>query len=141
MEAFFAPRLEQPTSAAPGKCAGSMSVPKRICSWWMENPLGFTSPRTTPSPAYRPSKAQICADEPDTVLGGGGTDAVFFEVARDSGELVRLIVRQAGGIEVEFRFENWRFDPTLPHTMFRFEPPTRVAIVNGELPDGQTQGK
>jgi len=80
------------------------------------------------------------ADEPDTVLGGGGTDAVFFEVARDSGELVRLIVRQAGGIEVEFRFENWRFDPTLPDTMFRFEPPTGVAIVNGELPDGKTQG-
>ena len=80
------------------------------------------------------------ADEPDTVLGGGGTDAVFFEVARDSGELVRLMVRQAGSIEVEFRFENWRFDPALPDTMFRFEPPAGVAIVNGELLDGKTQG-
>ncbi len=82
------------------------------------------------------------ADDPDSVLGGGGTDAVFFEVARDSGELVRLIVRQAGGIEVEFRFENWRFDPALPDTMFRFQPPTGVAIVNGELPvpGGKTQG-
>jgi outer membrane lipoprotein carrier protein len=80
------------------------------------------------------------ADEPESVLSGGGTDAVFFEVARDSGELARLIVRQAGGIEVEFRFENWRFDPALPDTMFRFEPPAGVAIVNGELADGKTQG-
>jgi len=64
----------------------------------------------------------------------------FFEVARDSGELARLIVRQAGGVEVEFRFENWRFDPPIPETMFRFEPPAGVAIVNGELLDGKTQG-
>jgi len=49
-------------------------------------------------------------------------------------------VRQAGGIEVEFRFENWRFDPALPDTMFRFDPPPGVAIVNGELTDGKTQG-
>jgi outer membrane lipoprotein carrier protein len=80
------------------------------------------------------------AEEPESVLGAGGSDAVFFEVARDSGELARLIVRQAGGIEVEFRFENWRFDPPLPDTMFRFEPPRGVAIVNGELADSKTQG-
>jgi outer membrane lipoprotein carrier protein len=80
------------------------------------------------------------AEDPESVLGEGGSDAVFFEVARDSGELARLIVRQAGGIEVEFRFENWRFDPALPDTMFRFDPPAGVAIVNGELTDGKTQG-
>ena len=79
-------------------------------------------------------------DEPESALGAGGSDAVFFEVARDSGELTRLIVRQAGGVQVEFRFENWRFDPPLPDTMFRFEPPAGVAIVNGELADSKTQG-
>jgi len=79
------------------------------------------------------------SSEPDSVLGAGESDAVFFEVARDSGELVRLIVRQAGAIEVEFRFENWRFDPALPDTLFRFEPPAGVAIVNGELADGKPQ--
>jgi outer membrane lipoprotein carrier protein len=80
------------------------------------------------------------ADDPESVLGAGGTDTVLFEVARDSGELARLIVRQAGGIAVEFRFENWRFDPALPDAMFRFEPPAGVAIVNGELAQGKTQG-
>jgi outer membrane lipoprotein carrier protein len=85
-------------------------------------------------------KAAGSADQPDSALGASGTDAIFFEVASDSGELARLIVRQAGGVEVEFRFENWRFDPPIPETMFRFEPPAGVAIVNGELLDGKTQG-
>ena len=80
------------------------------------------------------------AAEPDNARDAGGSDEVFFEVARDSGELARLIVRQAGGIEVEFRFENWRFNPALPDTMFRFQPPAGVAIVNGELADGKPRG-
>jgi outer membrane lipoprotein-sorting protein len=41
---------------------------------------------------------------------------------------------------VEFRFENWRFDPPTPEAMFHFEPPPGVAIVNGELPDAKFQG-
>jgi outer membrane lipoprotein carrier protein len=85
-------------------------------------------------------KAAGSAGQTDSALGANGTDAIFFEVARDSGELARLIVRQAGGVGVEFRFENWRFDPPIPETMFRFEPPAGVAIVNGELLDGKSQG-
>lgn len=80
------------------------------------------------------------ADESESALGAGASDTVFFEIAPDSGELARLIVRQRGGVEVEFRFENWRFDPPIPETMFRFEPPAGVAIVNGELADGKIRG-
>ena len=79
----------------------------------------------------------ISADNP---FGNESADAIFFEVSRDSGDLARIIVRQAGGIQVEFRFENWRFDPPIPESMFHFEPPPGVAIVNGELPDGKNQG-
>jgi outer membrane lipoprotein carrier protein len=74
----------------------------------------------------------------DTALSANATDAIFFEVARDTGELARLIVRQAGGVAVEFRFENWRFDPPIPESMFHFEPPPGVAIVNGELAAGKS---
>jgi len=88
--------------------------------------------------AVRGEKDAARTNEPENALGASANDAVFFEVARDSGELARLIVRQAGGIEVEFRFENWRFDPALSDSMFRFEPPAGVAIVNGELADGKT---
>jgi outer membrane lipoprotein carrier protein len=75
---------------------------------------------------------------PDAAFGNDGADAVFFEVARDTGELARIIVRQAAGVAVEFRFENWRFDPPVPENMFHFEPPAGVAIVNGELPDAKS---
>ena len=85
-------------------------------------------------------QAAASPNEPETALGAGGSNAVFFEVVRESGELARLIIRQPGGIEVEFRFENWRFDPPIPETMFRFEPPAGVAIVNGELVGGKTKG-
>jgi outer membrane lipoprotein carrier protein len=77
-------------------------------------------------------------NDAENALDAGANDAVFFEIAPVTGELARLIVRQAGGVEVEFRFENWRFDPAIPDTMFRFEPPAGVAIVNGELADGKT---
>jgi outer membrane lipoprotein carrier protein len=86
------------------------------------------------------NKNAASADQSDSALAANGTDAIFFEVARPTGELARLLVRQAGGVEVEFRFENWRFDPPIPETMFRFEPPAGVAIVNGELANGKTQG-
>jgi outer membrane lipoprotein-sorting protein len=77
-------------------------------------------------------KGTAAGDQSDTGLVANDTDAIFFEVDRESGDLARLIVRQAGGIEVEFRFENWRFDPPVPEAMFHFEPPPGVAIVNAE---------
>jgi len=67
---------------------------------------------------------------------GSDNDVVLFEVDRRSGELARLIVRQRGGVEVEFRFENWNLDPPLPESLFKFDVPSGVTIVNGELPQG-----
>jgi len=60
--------------------------------------------------------------------------AVFFEIVPATGELVRLVAQQPGGVSVEFRFENWRIDPPVADSMFRFQLPPGVAIVNGELP-------
>ena len=82
----------------------------------------------------RGQKQSAGGADTESVLGAGASDAVFFEVVRETGELARLIVRQAGGIEVEFRFENWRMDPPVPESLFRFDVPLGVAIVNGELP-------
>jgi outer membrane lipoprotein carrier protein len=63
---------------------------------------------------------------------------VLFEVDPRSGDLARILVYQEAGVEVEFRFANWRFNVDLPASMFRFDVPTGVAIVNGELPGGQS---
>ncbi len=68
-------------------------------------------------------------------------DAVFFEVERDTGYLVRVLVRDPGGIGIEFSFANWRMDPPVPDTLFRFDAPKGVAIVNGELALGNSSVK
>lgn len=64
-------------------------------------------------------------------------DTVLFEINRDTGELSRLIVRQRGAVEVEFRFRNWQMNPPVTEAMFHFEVPVGVAIVNGELHAGE----
>jgi len=71
----------------------------------------------------------------------GNTEAVFLEVDRTSGELLRVLIRDPGGIVIEFSFTNWRMDPPVPDSMFRFDPPKGVAIVNGELPLGESTVK
>lgn len=76
----------------------------------------------------------------DAALEADNIETIFFEIVPETGELARLIVRQPAGIEVEFRFENWRFDPPLPETMFRFDPPAGVAIVNGDPPQAKIPG-
>ena len=42
---------------------------------------------------------------------------------------------------MEFRFENWRMDPPVADSLFRFDVPLGVAIVNGELPAGDASVK
>lgn len=61
-------------------------------------------------------------------------DAVYFEVVQSSGELVRVLVKNSGGVTIEFRFANWQSDPRVEDSLFHFTVPPGVAIVNGELP-------
>ena len=58
---------------------------------------------------------------------------VWFEVDQETGELFRILVADPGGVQVEFRFAGWRFDPRLDEALLRFEPPRGVAIVDGDL--------
>ncbi len=78
---------------------------------------------------------------PNGALGGSqkplNSQSVFFEVDTNSGDLVRVLVRDPGGVGIEFSFTNWRMDPQVPDSLFRFDVPKGVAIVNGELPGGQ----
>jgi outer membrane lipoprotein carrier protein len=58
---------------------------------------------------------------------------VLFEVNPANGELARILISDPGGVQVEFRFADWQFDPHLDAKLFRFEPPKGVAIVDGDL--------
>jgi outer membrane lipoprotein carrier protein len=59
---------------------------------------------------------------------------VFFEVS-SSGDLNRILIPQEGGVEIEFSFTAWRWNPLLDKTLFQFLPPRDAVIVDGLLPD------
>lgn len=80
------------------------------------------------------AKPKDGSGNPDEFQSAGQEESVFLEVVPDSGELARVLVRESGGVEVEFKFANWRFDPPVGDALFRFEVPRGVAIVNGEAP-------
>jgi outer membrane lipoprotein carrier protein len=65
---------------------------------------------------------------------GEQEDTVLLEIARESGELVRIVVRNKGGVGIEFHFAHWLDDPPIAEALFHFQPPPGVAIVNAELP-------
>jgi outer membrane lipoprotein carrier protein len=60
--------------------------------------------------------------------------SVYFEVS-PAGELSRIMIPQEGGVEIEFSFSAWRWNPLLDRSLFQFYPPRGVAIVDGLLPD------
>lgn len=56
-------------------------------------------------------------------------DEVLLEVDPESGELADVRVLQPGGIELEYRFGNWQENQPLAESLFHFQAPAGVAIV------------
>jgi outer membrane lipoprotein carrier protein len=73
-------------------------------------------------------------DQDASALAASPQETVFFEVARNSGDLVRVLVQDPGGLRIEFHFKDWQADPPVADALFHFTVPTGVAIVNGVLP-------
>jgi len=82
-----------------------------------------TEPQDSPASGAQPSSR-----EP--------RESVYLEIVRKTGELAGVIVRDPGGVGIEFRFTNWQADPLVEDSLFHFHAPSGVAIVNGELPAG-----
>ena len=57
-------------------------------------------------------------------------DEVLLEVDTASGELADIRVRQPGGIELEYRFGSWQQDIPLEESLFHFQAPAGVAVVD-----------
>jgi outer membrane lipoprotein carrier protein len=73
-------------------------------------------------------------DNPAEVHAGSPEESVYLEIVPTTGDLARVLVRQKGGVVVEFKFTAWRFDPPVEDSFFRFNVPPGVAIVNAESP-------
>jgi outer membrane lipoprotein carrier protein len=56
-------------------------------------------------------------------------DEVLLELDPESGELADVRVLQPGGTELEYRFGNWQENLPLAESLFHFQAPSGVAIV------------
>ncbi len=63
---------------------------------------------------------------------GAPHDTAYFEIARSNGELDKIVVSSPGGVRMEIRFSNWKFDPPAVEELFHFQAPKGVTIVDGD---------
>jgi len=85
------------------------------------------------SPAARPGDTVLrCI--PRTSSGeSGDANASLREVLLETdpdAKLVRVVLREAGNIETEFRFGNWEENIPLAEAQFHFRPPPGVTVVD-----------
>ena len=64
--------------------------------------------------------------------GADSHDEIVFELDASTGDLSRVLIHEAGGLEIEFRFADWERDPFIPGTLFEFHPPVGTAIVDAD---------
>jgi len=63
---------------------------------------------------------------------GSPRDTAYFDVSKSTGELASVVVLGSGGVRMEMKFSNWKFDPPAPEALFHFQPDRGVAIVDGD---------
>jgi outer membrane lipoprotein carrier protein len=71
---------------------------------------------------------------PRDTSGDSGQE-VLLETDSEA-HLVRVIIRQPGNAETEFRFGNWEENIPIPEAKFHFQPPPGVAIVDQQSLSG-----
>jgi outer membrane lipoprotein carrier protein len=76
---------------------------------------------------------ETAAPESTVRANTSSSSYAWFELNRENGQLLRVVVVDPGGVQVEFQFKNWAFDPPLEDAKFHFSPPKGVAIVEGNL--------
>jgi outer membrane lipoprotein carrier protein len=81
-----------------------------------------------------PPKRTGHSENLDELPSSGDFTEVMLEVDRTSGQLADVQIHQPGGIDIEYRFGNWEENVELPDTLFRFQAPGGVAIVDGAAP-------
>lgn len=72
-----------------------------------------------------------CIPRGDSGSADDAVREVLLETDRQA-RLVRVVIREAGNVETEFRFGNWEENLALPESKFHFQPPPGVAVVDEE---------
>jgi outer membrane lipoprotein carrier protein len=69
--------------------------------------------------------------QPAGLPGAEDFTDVLLEMDSGSGELARIEIRQPGDVHLEYRFGKWQTDIPLADSLFRFQVPVGVAVVDG----------
>ena len=93
------------------------------------NQVGVSVLECTPKGATR-GKSSPDTDVGDS-LSPGSYDRVLLEIDSSTGELADVRILQQGGVELEFRFGQWQQGLPLQASMFHFQVPPGVAVVDG----------
>jgi outer membrane lipoprotein carrier protein len=68
----------------------------------------------------------------DNPSGPGVTLPYVLLEADAEAHLVRVVIREAGNAETEFRFGNWEENVPIPEVKFHFQPPPGISVVDEE---------
>jgi outer membrane lipoprotein carrier protein len=75
----------------------------------------------------------IPRDNPHGSLDHGAVTAPYVLLEADpEGQLMRVVVREAGNVETEFRFGHWEENIPIPEAKFHFQAPPGVSVVDEE---------
>jgi outer membrane lipoprotein carrier protein len=95
--------------------------------------IEILDPAKAQDPEDRPGAAENtvlrCIPKRESADADEEIRAVLLESDPES-HLVRLIIRQPGNLETEFRFANWEENLPVAETMFHFAPPQGVTVVD-----------
>jgi outer membrane lipoprotein carrier protein len=83
------------------------------------------------SPDAVPSGDNVLLCSPRGTASNDPAYRVSFET-NSQAQLVRVLIREPGRVETEFRFGNWEENGVIPEVKFHFQPPPGVAIVDEE---------
>lgn len=109
--------------------AGKMDL-SRLC-----RRIDISDSSSTPAgkPNDRPTSSGntvlLCTPRNDSAEPGDATRQILFEIDAEA-RLVRVLIRQPGGVETEFRFGDWEENIVIPEAKFHFAPPPGVTIVD-----------
>ncbi len=132
---FFAP-ADHTATRMPTKKSEDWRTPIAFLTTGMK--LSRICSEIAASPGTRSSQAgnQVYGCVLRTAQGDPASSArtVLFEVTPQN-ELARIVIPQEAGMQIEFDFKNWDWNPVLAKALFEFEPPPGTVIVNGLLPE------
>ena len=132
---FYAPD-DHTATRMPAKKSEDWRTPIAFLTTGMK--LGRICSEVGPAQEAKPAKAgnevYRCVLRDTEEEKNRAAQKVLFEITPQN-ELARIVIPQEAGMQIEFEFKDWEWNPALPKTLFQFEPPPGTVIVNGLLPE------